>query len=53
MKEKLQIKVAWILPRWLVYWSSIRLIAHATQGQYSHQIVPELGAMEALKRWEA
>lgn len=44
--------LAWRLPKRLVYWAAIRLIAFATQGSYSNQIVPDLGAMEALKRWE-
>lgn len=44
-------KIAWILPKSLVYWVSIRLIANATQGKYSNQIVPELLAMDALERW--
>jgi hypothetical protein len=52
MKEKIQMAIAWKMPGWLVYWCSIRLIATATQGKYSNQIVPDLGAMEALKRWE-
>lgn len=52
MREVIVRKIAWALPRDLVMWCAIRLIAHATQGQYSNQIVPELGAMEALKRWE-
>lgn len=51
--EKIQLAVAWALPRWLVYWAAIRLMAHATQDQYSNQIVPELTAMDALKRWPA
>lgn len=41
------------LPRNLVYWCAIRLMAHATQGRYSTQVVPDLSAMDALKRWEA
>ena len=53
MKERIYRSVAWLMPKPLVYWCSIRLIAHATQGQYSNQVVPELGAMDALKRWDA
>lgn len=49
--EKLWIWLAWRLPRDLVKWASIRLIAHATTGEYSSQVVPDLAAMEALKRW--
>ena len=52
MKEKLMIKIAWLLPREIVKWCSIRLIAHATSGKYSSQVIPELSAMDALKRWE-
>lgn len=52
MKEKIWIKLAYLLPKPLVYWCSIRLIAHATTGAYSNQVVPDLRAMDALKRWE-
>jgi len=44
--------IAWSLPKRLVMWCSVRLIAHATQGKYSETVVPELTAMDALKRWE-
>lgn len=50
--EKLRLKFVWMLPRWLVYWCAIRLIAHATQGKHENTIVPDLTAMDALKRWE-
>ena len=40
------------LPKWVVYFATIRLIAYATTGQYGNTIVPELTAMDALKRWE-
>lgn len=51
-KEKLKLFIVWLLPRWMVMWCSIRLIAHATTGKYSNTIVPELSAMDALKRWD-
>jgi hypothetical protein len=51
--EKLVMAVAWKLPRRLAYWCAIRVIAHATQGKYGTQIVPDLLAMDALRRWEA
>uniref|UniRef100_A0A6M3XXP5 Uncharacterized protein n=1 Tax=viral metagenome TaxID=1070528 RepID=A0A6M3XXP5_9ZZZZ len=50
--EKFYRWLAWRLPKQLVMWASIRLIAHATQGEYSNQVVPDLSAMDALKRWE-
>lgn len=42
----------WHLPRKLVYQCAIRVIAHASTGQYSDQVVPELTAMDALERWD-
>lgn len=53
LSEKVLLWIVWKLPKKLVYWCAIRLMAHATTGQYSKQIVPELTAMDALKRWES
>jgi hypothetical protein len=53
LAEKLQMFIAWRCPKWLVKWCAIRLMAHATQGQYSNQEVPALTAMDALNRWPA
>lgn len=49
--EELSMMIAWWLPKRLIKWCAIRLMAHATQGKYSSQIVPELKAMDALQRW--
>ena len=51
-KEKAMMKIAFIMPKWLVYFCSIRLVAYGTQGKYSNTIVPDLTAMDAIKRWE-
>ena len=51
MTEKIWMWIAWRLPRALTYWCAIRVGAHATQGLYSDQEVPELKFMDALKRW--
>lgn len=51
-REALALAVANRLPRWLVYWAAIRLMAHATTGRYGSTVVPDLRAMDALKRWE-
>ena len=50
--EKIWVWLAWKMPRKLTYWCAIRVAAHATQGQWSSQIVPDLTALEALKRWD-
>jgi hypothetical protein len=44
--------LAWRLPRPLVLWAAVRLIAQATMDQYSDTVVPELKAMDALERWQ-
>ena len=52
MLDKIAMKLAWWLPRRVVYWCAIRLGCHATQGQYSDQVVPDLNFVDALKRWD-
>lgn len=49
--EKTMAWFVWHLPRSIVYWSAIRVGAHATTGDYSSQVVPDLLFMDALKRW--
>lgn len=53
MNERIWLWIARRLPRKLVYWATIVLIAEATRGPYSTQIVPDLTAMDALKRYGA
>jgi len=47
VKEKLMMKIAWLLPRDLAKWCAIRVISNATTGKYSSQEVTELSAMGA------
>jgi hypothetical protein len=49
---KLVMWFVWLLPRWLVYWCSVRLMSEASTGKWGHQVVPELTALDALKRWD-
>lgn len=51
MSDKIMLKLAYLLPRRLVYWCAIRVGANATQGEYSNQIVPDLKFMDALRRF--
>ena len=51
--DRVYMWIAWHLPRGLVYWTAMRLIAHATQGPWAETEAPSLGAMDALARWEA
>lgn len=52
LPEKFWFWWAWRLPKKLVYFATIRLIAFATQGEYGNTVVSELPAMEAISRWE-
>lgn len=49
--HKLPIKIAFILPEWLVYWCVIRVWAKATSGKWSNTGVSSLTVSEALARW--
>lgn len=51
IKERICIVIAWALPKRLAYWAAVRVCSYATVGEWSSQIVPELKAMDALKRW--
>ena len=52
LREKLVTTLVWSLPRWLIYWATIRLAAHATTGVYGKTDPTTLNVMEALRRWE-
>jgi hypothetical protein len=44
--------VAFHLPHRLVTWCAIRVMATATTGRWSDQVVPELTVEDMLWRWE-
>jgi hypothetical protein len=52
VRDKVLRWIVWRLPKSIVYWAAIRVVANATTGPYESQIVPELRAMDALDRWE-
>lgn len=52
MKEKFCRWLAWRMPRSLVMWCGIRIVAHATSGPYAEAVFPDPSAMDAIKRWE-
>jgi hypothetical protein len=49
--EKWMLRLVWKLPKRLVMWCAIRVMANATTGPYGNQVVPDLTAMDALARW--
>lgn len=52
LRDKVLMAIAWRLPRRLVMWCYVRVGAHATTGVYGGTVVPELGMMDALQRWD-
>ncbi len=54
LRERVMVAIAWMAPRWLVYWCAIRLGAEATtrdddrrfEGNY-----PDMTFQDALQRW--
>lgn len=44
--------LAWRLPRRLVYWCAVRVVAYATLARLDGTDRPALTTVEALERWE-
>jgi len=40
------------VPHWLRYWVCVDAIARSTTGRYEQTVVPDLAAMDVLKRLE-
>jgi hypothetical protein len=51
-RDNIWARIAWAMPRELVYWCAVRLAVHATTGEWSGQEVPSLKLMDALDRWK-
>ena len=51
-KDKILLKIARLMPKCIVKWCAVRLMAHATSGKYGNQDVTKLDIITALKRWE-
>jgi len=52
MLDKLWQAIAWRVPARLAAWCAYRIIAYATGRLYGDTIVPEVTAMEVMRRWE-
>lgn len=50
-RDTLPMTIAEWLPKRLVYWAAIRVLAYATVGEYREQVVTDLRAIDALQRW--
>ena len=53
-REKLQLKTAWAMPHWLVYWVAIRRVADGSNSpKYRRTDAGKLRALDMLKSWES
>ncbi len=52
MSNKFWTLLVWRLPKPLIRWATVRAIVHATSGEYSNTVVPDVTAMDTLKRWD-
>jgi len=50
--EWLAIKIAWAMPRYVVMWCAVRLMAHATTGKWGNECPDHVDIMTALGRWD-
>ncbi len=44
--------LAWLLPRELVKWATVRCASHATQGKWGLECITSVNALECIKRWD-
>ena len=49
--EKRQRTIAWLLPKGIVKWCFYSVLAHATSGRWSNQLVPGMSWEIAAQRW--
>jgi hypothetical protein len=52
LPDKMAMWVAWALPKRVVMWSYIRVVAHATTGPHGMTHPDEVTYSMALKRWK-
>lgn len=51
--EKMVMGFVWALPRRVVMWAFMRVMAHATQGPWGNEHPDDVTWGMALKRWES
>lgn len=51
LKERIAIKIAWLLPRRVALWAMIRVAAHATTGKWGNEHPDSIGYKEMHDRW--
>ncbi len=52
MKDKIAKKIAWILPKNIMYWAIIRAFARATTGKNSDKTPDQTGFSAVIDEWK-
>ena len=47
----IQLKFIKLLPRWIIYWATVRLFAEATTGKFSGREAGDITFAEAVQAW--
>lgn len=50
-RERMTMRLAWMLPRYLVMWCAYRVMAHASQGQWGNETPDSIDMMTMIDRW--
>ena len=45
-------RIAWLLPKELIYYCIIRALGHATTGKYSSTEISKITVAETMTRWD-
>jgi hypothetical protein len=51
-KERLAIKIAWLLPRRVAMWAMVRVAAHATTGKWGNESPDTIDFKKMHDRWQ-
>lgn len=52
MQDQIYKKIAWLLPKKLVYWVIIRAFAKATCGENGHRVPDQTGFSAVIDEWK-
>lgn len=53
LRERIQMKIVWSLPRRLIMWAVMRAMAHATSGRWGNEVVSfDMPVKTLIDRWE-
>ena len=51
LRDRVAMKIAWMLPHSIAYWAFTRVAAHATTGKWGNECPDNVSVMDAMGRW--